>query len=78
VIRSGDIEKNPGPNGRSSRVKKFSVDEKKKLKIIHLNIQSILRHLDNLQSLVNSKHPDIIALSEKWLNVSISDAYKSV
>ena len=46
---------------------------KKSLKIIHMNARSLLFHLDEVQSFVLSHRPDILAVSETWLDLSVSD-----
>lgn len=45
----------------------------KGLKIIHLNIRSLVRKIDLLRVWVDLNKPDIITLSETWLNSSVSD-----
>ena len=46
---------------------------KKSLKIIHMNARSLLFHLDEVLSFVLSHRPDILAVSETWLDLSVSD-----
>ena len=65
---SGDVETNPGPT-RSSRKPKT-----KKLTVIHLNTRSLLRHFDELQYFVSVTCPEILCLSETWLDPSINDS----
>ena len=76
VLLSGDVERNPGPPEQDSAAKRGtkSASVKKTLKIVHLNARSILRHLDDVQCLVKSQRPDILAISESWLGPSVSDA----
>lgn len=50
------------------------MDEVKGLRIIHLNVRSLVRKIDLLRVLVDSNMPDIITLSETWLNSSVSDS----
>ena len=66
LLLSGDVELNPGPSVPVSV-------KMKNLKIIHLNTRSLLCHFDEIQSLVLSHHPDIFAVTESWLNPSVSD-----
>ena len=65
---SGDVETNLGPT-RSSRKLKT-----KKLTVIHLNTRSLLRHFDELQYFVSVNCPEILCLSETWLDPSINDS----
>ena len=51
---------------------------KKNLKIIHMNTHSLLCHLDEVQSFVLSHRPDILAVSEMWLDPSVSDCEVSL
>lgn len=82
VLLSGDVERNPGPPDQACAAKRGSKSKsasaKKTLKIVHLNARSILCHLDDVQCLVNSQRPDILAVSESWLGPSISDAEVSL
>ena len=50
-----------------------SMDDVKWLKIIHFNIRSLVRKIDLLRAWVVLHKPNIIALSESWLNSNISD-----
>ena len=53
-----------------------SKSSNKKIKIAHLNIRSLKKrdHLLQLRCLVKEKDYDVFALSESWLNSSISNA----
>lgn len=51
----------------------FRLDEVKGLKIIHLNIKSLVCKNDLLLAWVDLNKPGIITLSETWLNSSVSD-----
>ena len=64
---SCDVEKNPGPSSLKNSAKNS-------LKIIHLNIRSLICHFDKLLCFVSSNRPDVLALSETWLDSSISDS----
>ena len=44
------------------------------LTVIHVNTRSLLRHFDDVSALVVAEHPHILALSETWLDDSVSDA----
>ena len=39
-----------------------------------MNTRSLLRHFDDIATLVATKRPHILALSETWLDDSVSDA----
>ena len=43
------------------------------MKIIHMNIRSLICHLDELRCFVTSTRPDILGLTETWLDSSVSD-----
>ena len=44
------------------------------LTVIHVNIRSLLGHFDDVAALVTTEHPHILALSETWLDTSVTDA----
>ena len=71
LIRSGDIQLNPGPLNESysstfSSVPSVSADHSKYLSVIHHNVQSILPKLDEIY--IELKGFDILTFSETWLN----------
>ena len=76
ILLSGDIE-NPGPSDTElsdSDISKDSIDLpifENNFSVVHYNIQSLANKVDQLQ--VELSHFDVIALSETWLNPSISD-----
>ena len=41
--------------------------------IVHVNARSLPRHFDDVAALVSSHRPDVLALSETWLDSSIDD-----
>ena len=43
------------------------------LRIVHLNARSLPCHFVEVQSFVLSQHPDILAITETWLDLSMSD-----
>jgi len=49
------------------------LDKVKGLKIIHLNIRSLVCKIDLLRAWVELNKPDVITLSETWLNSNVSD-----
>ena len=50
----------------------------KMLRIVHLNARSLISHLDEIALLVASQRPDILAVSETWLDSEISDGEVSL
>ena len=80
LVLAGDIELNPGPPrnasslpplvgcftlpSRECRIKGFS--------IIHLNTRSLYSHLNGLVAFILPRVPDVVAVSETWLDESIS------
>ena len=71
LLLSGDVERNPGPTYAERAAKN-------KLKIIHLNVRSLLCHFDDVQCFVSLNCPEVLALSETWLDSSISDSEVSL
>ena len=72
VLLSGDVELNPGPIDvmKTTKVSKKDCC----LKTIHVNARSLIRHHDDLLSLVSASKFDVIAISESWLDTSIADS----
>lgn len=73
LYQSGDIETNPGPNssGSSERDSSYLFPPLHgNLSLVHYNIQSVLNKLDIIEPELSSF--DIIALTETWLNNSVS------
>ena len=46
--------------------------------IVHLNVRSLLGHFDQVLEFVNSYSPDILALSETWLDSSVDDSLVAI
>ena len=69
LLQCGDVERNPGPAAPAEKC----VKKNKMLQIVHLNARSLIRHFDDIACLVSSVHPDILAVSETWLNSSVGD-----
>ena len=66
-----DVEKNPGPVVTSnaetqSKTSKF-------LTMIHVSVRSLFRHFDDLTSLASAERPHFIAISETWLDSSVTN-----
>lgn len=73
LYQSGDIETNPGPNssGSSERDSSYLFPPLHgNFSLVHYNIQSVLNKLDIIEPELSSF--DIIALTETWLNNSVS------
>ena len=65
----------PRPN------KAFSTGEKKELmflNIVYFNARSIFNKLDELQLFLYDKDPDLVIITETWLNDQISNAMLSI
>ena len=73
LLRCGDVKANPGPcaDRQEPRLKKS--DPKKMLRLAHLNARSLIRHFDDVACLVSSVRPEVLALSETWLDSSVGD-----
>ena len=71
VLPSGDVMTNPGPSHYTGDVPTFL--QRPCLKTAHLNIRSLLKHLDELKILLLDHPFDIICLNETWLNSSWTD-----
>ena len=65
LFLSGDICPNPGGT--------YSVLNSPGLKIAHLNIRSLPKHLDGFKILMADNPFDVVCLSETWLNSTWSD-----
>ena len=56
-----------------SRVKNLSeLNERKGFKVVHMNVRSLLKKVDQLRILLFNSQIDVITLSETWLNSAIS------
>ena len=69
ICLSGDVESNPGPIN-------FEIKQccKRRLKVCHLNIRSLLPKIDSLRLFINKNPFDVIAVTETWLKPAITDA----
>ena len=63
LLRAGDIEENPGPYAAGKQMTRND-----RLTVIHLNARSLLRHFDDVASLVSLYCPQVLAVSETWLD----------
>ena len=69
LIRSGDIELNPGPNLLESESDSITMDDvsiSKCFSIVHYNIQSVTNKIDLIGAELNNF--SVICLTETWLN----------
>lgn len=91
LLLSNDVEVNPGPsapcttrNGSvmDGNLNSAAIDSPLKrvkgLKMVHLNVRSLLKNIDELRLFAGSNKPDIITLSESWLDCSISNEEISI
>ena len=67
------MKPNPGPCADSQEPRLKKSDPKKMLQLAHLNARSLIRHFDHVACLVSSVHPEVLALSETWLDSSVGD-----
>ena len=68
LLHCGDVEENPGPPAAS-----VDKPDKRQLSVIHVNARSLLRHHDDVTTLLMTKRPHILALSETWLDSSVAN-----
>ena len=73
LLSCGDVKPNPGPCADSQEPRLKKSDPKKMLQLAHLNARSLIRHFDHVACLVSSVHPEVLALSETWLDSSVGD-----
>ena len=74
-ILSGDINLNPGPANRQQiKDHKFKVFTRKGLHFIHLNINSLLPKIDELQYIAKNSNVAVIGISETKLDNTVYDS----
>ena len=78
LLRSGDLEQNPGPCAAATTSTEPQIPNaiqkgEKTLRFVHLNTRSLVHHFDDFACLVSSIHPEVLALSETWLDSSVVD-----
>ena len=56
----------------------FGQDEEKEARVVCLNTHSLIHHLDKITLLAAFQRPDILAISETWLDDGISDGAISI
>ena len=79
LILSGDINLNPGPvNMHQIKDRKFEVFTRKGLHFIHLNINSLLPKIDELQYIAKNSNAAVIGISESKLDNTIYDSQVAI
>ena len=88
LLLASDIEPNPGPQVSSTNrypcvvcsteVRNQGICCPTSVSLVHLNIRNILPKLNEISLLVSNHHPDVLTLSETWLDESICDAEVSL
>ncbi len=63
---TGQRTRNGAPTGKES------------LKIIYLNARSLLNKIDHLSLMITDHAPDIVLISETWLNSDINNAMLNI
>ena len=48
-------------------------NKKTSLTVVHLNTRSLLRHFDDVVALISTHRPEVLALSETWLDPSVDN-----
>ena len=71
MLQCDDVEVNPGP--AATEEKQLKKNQLNMIHTIHANPRSLLKHFDNVASLVTTEQPHILARSETWLDSSVSD-----
>ena len=75
LILSGDINLNPGPANRHQiKNHKFEVFTRKGLHFIHLNINSLLPKIDDLQYITKKSNAAVISISETKSDNTVYDS----
>ena len=79
LTEHGDVSPNPGPAAdvdnnveRDVTYPKFSFGSKG-LRLGHLNVRSLPKHLDEIKTFVRLNNMDIFAVNETWLNSTWND-----
>ena len=71
LLRCGDVERNPGPC--ATVLKPTKEPRRKTLRVVHLKARSLIPKFDDMVCLVKSVHPEVLAISETWLDSSVVD-----
>lgn len=75
LLISGNVSPNPGPFNDCGPTFKVPVDFRSRsgLGFIHMNVRSLLPKLDMVRIWVLNTSPDVLVISETWLNRTVSD-----
>jgi len=83
IALHGDVSSNPSPLARNDTTNETSTIsnnshptfpiKSKGLKVCHLNVRSLPRHLEEVKTLMNLNDFDVFAMSKTWLNSTWSD-----
>lgn len=72
LLMAGNVQSNPGPEPECFYVpSEFS--SRPGLKVVHLNVRSLMPKIDFIRIWAVSTKADIIAISETWLKKTLSD-----
>jgi exonuclease III len=74
LCEQNDIEWNPGPPTCPEIPDYASLSSKRGLTFLNLNIRSLLPKLDDIHQLVHEINPEIVAITESWLDDGIEDS----
>lgn len=77
LLLSGNVQPNPGPELQCSQTPS-EFKSSPGLKIVHLNVRSLLPKMDMIKIWVQSTDADIVLISETWLSKYISDEHVSM
>lgn len=73
-FKVGNFNANPGVNYKNDRREKETRDDSGTLAITHLNIQGMMaRKISLLEILIDECLPDVLCISEHWLNHGIQN-----
>ena len=76
LLMSGNVKSNPGPTppGIINLSTPSDFKERNGLGLLHMNIRSLVPKLDFVKAWVFTSDPDILVVSETWLNKSVLDS----
>ena len=74
LLLSGNVQPNPGPELQCIQTPSDS-ESLSSLKIVHLNVHSLLTKMDMVRIQAKSTDADIVVISETWQSKSIADEY---
>ena len=71
LLQPGDVEKNHDPVATTNADTQSK--KSKFLTVIYMNTRSLIWHFDDFTSLASAEQPHIIAISETWLDSSVTN-----